>query len=308
MLVVTAGKAFNDIDAFVCAIAYAHLLRVEGEEARAVFDGPLNHSITAIARAQSNDYTSTYTPNAADEFIYVDLSDPVHFAFYTEGVTNVREIFDHHYGFEAYWQERIGERSHIERIGAAATLIWEEFVKRGKQNAVTPEIANLLLLAIFQNTLNFKSPETTARDHAAYAALTKQASLSQDWQERYSSEMLHELSNNFEQSITNDTKIFADAELVFSQFEITSDAHEFLKTFKADIDAFFSTFDLMKCLVNIIDVNTEVSVLYSNESAWLHTVVKPLFDHIVTENEQALTVPLIQRKRVVKMLNEAGAI
>lgn len=304
MIMVTAGKAFNDIDACACAIAYAHLLRADGEDVRAVFAGPLNHSVTALARTQSNNYATTYASNADDEFVYVDLSDLVHFAFYTEGATTVREIFDHHYGFENYWHERIGERAHIERVGAAATLIWEQYVKRSKESTITPAIANLLLLAIFQNTLNFKSPETTERDHAAYTALLQKTTLPDDWQTQYSSEMLFELANNFEQSITNDTKIFLDSGLVFSQFEIATDAHEFLKTFKTKIDAFFLKFDSMKCLINIIDTNTEQSVLYSNNIEWLHTHVKPLFDGVIAENDYAVTVPLTQRKWVLKMLQE----
>lgn len=304
-IIVTAGQTFNDIDAFACAIAYAQLLRLEGEQVVAVFAGPLNHTVTELAKTQNNDYRTDYVPQPNDAFVYVDISDAKYFAFYTEGVTKVREIFDHHYGCEEYWRVQLGDRAHVERVGAAATLIWEEYVKRGRQKEISPEIANLLLLAIFQNTLNFNSSETNERDRAAFADLKNKISLPENWQQIYLSEMSAGLAANFGEAIINDTKIFAGYRLVFSQFEIMESPTDFLNLYKPQIDEFFSKFSKMICLVNIADINSKKSLLYANDKDWLNLKLKPLFAAAQSEkNASFFITQIIQRKQVIKLIQE----
>lgn len=306
MYIVSAGKSFNDIDAFGCAIAYAELLRLEGKEAKAVFIGPLNHSVTRLALEQGGDYHTEYSPAAEDRFVYVDLSAPEHFAFPDENESKVAEIYDHHYGYEDYWKERLGEHSNIERVGAAATLIWEEFKKRGFDNQISPASANVLALAILQNTLNFTSSETNERDLAAFNDLGPYVTMSADWQQRYFVECAAGMREHFSETLSNDTKTmanyFGDKTLVFSQLEITEDPIAFLEQYKSAIDAYWSKFENKRCLVNIPDIMSKTSLLYSDDSEWLHGALEPLFSDVTESGPSWIRVPIHQRKQILKLL------
>lgn len=128
-IVVTSGQAFADIDAVGCAIAYAELFRLEGKPAEAVFPGVLNNSVTESVKAWGLEYLTDPT-DPDTQYVLVDISDLQYVAACTRQGT-VIEVYDHHPGFESYWKEKIVADAHIEPIGAAATLIWEEFKKRG---------------------------------------------------------------------------------------------------------------------------------------------------------------------------------
>ncbi len=306
MYVVTAGKAFNDIDAFGCAIAYAELLRKEGKNAQAVFIGPLNHSVTELVFEQGGEYTTEYTPRDEDRFIYVDLSGPDHFAFADQDESKIFEIYDHHYGYEEYWRERLGERSHIERVGAAGTLIWEEFKKRGLDKEISSTSANVLALAILQNTLNFTSSETNERDLAAFKELGSHVTMTGNWQERYFEECSDGMHTHFDETLRNDTKtiekFFSSQKLIFSQLEITENPVAFLERYRSAIDTYWSGFENKRSLINIADIVSKFSVLYSDSPEWLHSVCKPLFSNTLESTSSWIRVPIYQRKQILKLL------
>ena len=304
MFIVTAGKAFNDIDAFGCAIAYAELLRAEGKEAQAVFIGPLNHSVTAMALEQKAPYLLSYDLKPDDQLIYVDLSDPAHFAFTGLVDTRVAELFDHHYGWEEYWKQRLGERSHIERVGAAATLIWEEFKKRDQ--AISAASANVLALAILQNTLNFTSSETNDRDTSAFGELKAFIDLAEGWEEKYFAQCAEGMHTHFEETLRSDTKIFdayfGEQKFVFSQLEITEDPIAFLHRCKDAIDSYWSEFPGARAIMNIADISSKTSLLYSNDSAWLKQNIQPLFESVLDVDTAMVRIPIHQRKQILKLL------
>lgn len=89
----------------------------------------------------------------------------------------VTEIFDHHFGFETYWKDKLGEKAKIEPIGAAATLIWEEYKKRGFENSISHESATLLAYAIISNTVHFLFDMTSERDKIALKELRCKSNL-----------------------------------------------------------------------------------------------------------------------------------
>ena len=70
------------------------------------------------------------------------------------------EIVDHHRigGFESEAVVNITVAS----VGATATLISEKYLENGAE--IRPELAGILLGAIAADTMNFRSPTTTARD------------------------------------------------------------------------------------------------------------------------------------------------
>lgn len=311
MFIVTAGKAFNDIDAFACAVAYAELLRLEGKDAQAVFVGPLNHTVTSLALEQDAPYALEYVPKDEDQMIYVDLSDPAHFAFSDLDESRVVEIFDHHYGWEEHWKTRLGERSHIERVGAAATLIWEEFKKRDQK--ISAASAKLLSIAILQNTLNFTSTETNERDTQAFEELKAFINLPAGWQERYFSECAQGMRAQFRETLRSDTKIFEryfdEQTFVFSQLEITEDPVVFLEKYRQEIDGYWSEYPGARAIINIADISSKTSLLYSNDVTWLRDVLAPMYQCSTTlihyeDGSGTITIPIHQRKQILKALQK----
>lgn len=211
--VVTTGETFADIDAVACAIAYAELLTLEGKSAEVVFPGVLNNSITPTIREWGLDYR-TEPSTAEAEFVVMDVSDPKYFATAATAGT-IAEVYDHHPGFEAYWRERLGEHSHIEPIGACATLIWEEFAKRRKVNEISQLSVRLLAVAILSNTLNFGAVITHERDRRAFETLWQRSGLSDAWIGEYFAEQETEIRRNVVQAIVDDTKVFTIANIPF---------------------------------------------------------------------------------------------
>src|SRR5438093_982303 len=128
-LIVTSGQSFTDIDALACAVAYAELLRLEGNAAEAVLPGPLNHSIMPTMRAWKLSYVTKPTL-AIYQSIVVDVSEPKHIAVCVFP-DSIIEIYDHRYGFQDVWNKKLGAHAHIELVGSCATLVWEQFEKRG---------------------------------------------------------------------------------------------------------------------------------------------------------------------------------
>ena len=204
-IVVTSGQQFTDIDALSCVIAYADLLNLNGFKAQAVLPGTLNNSITKTIKEWGLNFNNK--PDLTNpEFVLMDISNKKEFANFVSE-KNISELFDHRYGYENYWKDKLGNNSHIEMVGACATLIWEEFVNYGKEKQINPISANLLYTAIASNTLNFKSTVTTKRDEEAFNNLEKYINLPQYWIKTYFSEQDSEKLNDIYGSIINDTKV-----------------------------------------------------------------------------------------------------
>lgn len=204
-IVVTAGERFTDIDALACAVAYAELLKLEGKNVEAVLPGPLNYSVTPTVRSWGLDFVAKPT-FAEYNSVLVDVSEESHFAICTQGHP-IAEVYDHRHGFENIWKERLGEHSHIEFVGSCATLIWEEFKKRGYSEKISCTSARLLAYAILSNTLNFKAQVSTPRDVQALAQLQQYAMLEEGWSAEYFKEQEAVVFQDVGKAIGEDTKI-----------------------------------------------------------------------------------------------------
>ncbi len=204
-IVITAGEPFTDIDALSCAIGYQDLLRLEGKTALAVLPGPLNQSVTASIKAWGLDF-ATMPPKGEIDVVLVDISNPDYIASFANP-ENVMEIYDHHMGYEQFWSSKIGKSAKIEFVGAAATLVWEEWVARGFANQIIPKTANLLYTGIVSNTLNFKASITTARDHRAIKELSHYTDLPDDWIAEYYREQERSILSDIVAATSDDTKV-----------------------------------------------------------------------------------------------------
>jgi len=223
-IVVTSGQPFTDIDALACAVSYSELLRVEGKDSQAILPGPLNKTITKEIKSWKLNY-STKSNSEDPNCVLVDISDPEYFANFVNE-KNIVELFDHRYDFENYWKERLGKNSHIEMVGACATLIFEEFAERVNPLKISRVSANLLSTAIISNTLNFKASVTKNRDINAYEKLKRFTNLPKDWVKIYFTDQDRETDLDIRNSLINDTK---NLEPIIGQLELWDSKSVILK-------------------------------------------------------------------------------
>ncbi len=202
--IVTAGNAWVDIDAYACIIAYTELLQLEGKQAEAVNPGSLNASIPDYLAELG--HFRTEPSDSISSIVLVDISDPKFVSSFVKP-ENVIEVYDHHLGFEQFWKDRLGDKTHIEFIGACATLIWEEILKRGFANQISKQSATLLAAAIVSNTLNFNASMTSERDRLVFQELSKRADLSNDFVANYFHNCEATLLGDIPSALKSDTKI-----------------------------------------------------------------------------------------------------
>lgn len=206
-IVVTAGSTYLDIDAYACCAAMAELLQLRGENAIAYSKAPCNYSICGSLREQW--YILQDLPgdvSAEDvQYVIVDVSDP-DFLKSSVPLDRIAEVYDHHVGFEEYWAERIGDGSHIEFIGAAATLIYREWRKAGLQARMSRPTALLLIAAILDNTLNLTSSNTTEEDKEVFRALCRRENVTEEWCAAYFSEVQASVEADLKNALFKDMK------------------------------------------------------------------------------------------------------
>lgn len=303
-IVVTSGQLFADIDTVGCAIAYAELLRLEGKPAEAVFPGVLNNSVTDSVRAWGLDYLIAPT-HPDTQYVLVDISDPQYVATCTRQGT-VTEVYDHHPGFESYWKEKIGTNAHIEPIGAAATLIWEEFQKRGQAENITKQSAQLLTVAILSNTLNFGAVITDERDRVAFAELQKRFPLSEEWISNYFIEQESAVKRDVRQAIVNDTKVVTfptfPSTVTVGQLELW-DGSSFLKNNVETIEAALQSFGHEYWIMSIPSLSEKKNHFYTRNQE-----LKALFSQglsIAFDGDFATSPRLWLRKEIIKQLSKA---
>lgn len=209
--ILTAGSTYLDIDAYACMVALAELMKLQGVNAVAYSQAPCNYSVCGSLVEEWQILRELPPGASADtaKYIIVDVSDP-DFLKKSVPLHQVTEVYDHHAGFEKYWQERIGEGTHIEFIGAAATLIYREWNRSGLQDRMKPGTAKLLLAAILDNTLNLTSSNTTEEDRKAFSALCAHAGVGEDFRSAYFSDVQRSVECDLQNALFGDIKSVRD--------------------------------------------------------------------------------------------------
>ena len=217
-ILITAGSAYLDIDAYACVVAMAELLRLQGENAIAYSKAPCNYSVCSslIASGQILRELPVDVSEQDARYIVVDVSDP-EFLKSSVSLERVVEVYDHHVGFEDFWSERIGDGSHIEFIGAAATLIYRQWQKTGLQDRMSRKTALLLISAILDNTLNLTSNNMTQEDRDVYFALCAHAHVGEEFRAEYFSEVQKSVEADLKNAIFGDIKTIRDNTILPSQ-------------------------------------------------------------------------------------------
>lgn len=206
-MIVTAGASYLDIDAYACMAAMAELLRLQGIGAEAWSDAPCNYSV-CHSLMRDGQFRKEIPPENTS-YIIVDVSDPEYLAL-SVPLDRIIAVYDHHVGFEDYWQERIGENAHIEFIGAAATLIYREWKNAGLKQKMSKGSARLLAAAILDNTLDLTSANTTDEDREAFRELCVLAGIDESWRGAYFSEVQRNVEADLKNALLGDLKTVRD--------------------------------------------------------------------------------------------------
>ncbi len=162
------GKILPDLDAVACAIAYSKYLKIKDptQEFTPVFETDINFESKYVLdklNIKSNIVLgkNKYNPNLMNaNFIMVDFSGTLGLPTFVEK-EKVNEVIDRR-DFPEY-ESFPKAKWRIDKVGAAATII-AEFYFFDKFVELEPTTATLLLTAIYSNTVNFKSSNTTFRD------------------------------------------------------------------------------------------------------------------------------------------------
>lgn len=300
MKVVTSGLTFLDIDGYACAVAYAELLNLQGQTAIAFSSAVLNESISKTVQSWQAPLSTNYIFNDNDSFILVDVSE-IDFLDKVVEIDRVEEVIDHHVGFEAYWQEKLGLKSTIELIGAACTQIYEKWAAASLIDRMSETSARLLISGILDNTLNFKSDVTTPRDIAAYQKLLEIAHLPDDWTAQYFRECEEAILSDARTAIVNDSKMMnfknIDSDsFTFGQMVIWDGSHiinEYRdiieQTMKSSSEDWF---------INVVSIDAGISYfICSNDKVcvWANKVVGAKFDGLLGRADR-----LWLRKEIVR--------
>lgn len=292
-------NGFIDIDGLACAVAYAELLRLEGKDALAVMTDPLNASITPGLRGIAKSYT--INRESWDEYIIVDMSEPKILETFVP-LDKITEIYDHHFWYEEYWKERLGNNSVIEYIGAAATLIWEQYDKRGFADRISIESATLLAHAIISNAANFRSNTTIDRDRKALQELEQIAGLATDWIITYFLEQQDSIRENIAEAIKLDTKICNFRQIhepsAFGQIEIW-DTETFLED--VNLDNVFRLMGYENWIFNLMELDSGKTVIISNMEEILSILSGKLHLPVVEKSISLDTI--IFRKEILALLD-----
>lgn len=205
--IITAGSNYLDIDAYACMVGLAELLRLKGENAIAWSPAAHNYSVvpSLVEEGQILRELPSGDWEEKADYIIVDVSDPEYLGL-SVPLNRVVGVYDHHVGFESYWQTRIGENARIEFIGAAATLIYREWKSAGLQDRMTASTAQLLAAAILDNTLNLTSSNTTEEDRDAFRTLCEKAGLDETWRASYFAEVQKNVEADLKNALFNDLK------------------------------------------------------------------------------------------------------
>ncbi len=301
---ITAGEKYTDIDALACAFAYDELLKLKGEASEVVLPGVLNHSVTEHVRILLPEITRLRPLGEGDSIVLVDVSDPNEIAHFATA-EKVSEVFDHHSGFEDFWKEKIGSQSHIEMIGACATLIWEEWKKSKFENMISSTSAKLLAYAIVSNTLNFSVDITSDRDIFAFREILQFANVPKDWIKEYFEAQEKTLYSNVVETIKNDTKVFTfsflDAPLTFGQLELW-DGSSFLKNNLEAIEKALSSFGTQYQMMSIPSISEGKNYIYTKDEK-IQKYLEQILG-ITFRDNSAQTTSLLLRKQILKKLQE----
>ncbi len=302
-IVITSGSAFTDIDTLASAIGLKELLSQTGNQTEVVLPGEFNSSITESIRnwqiqVLKNPQLTNY------QTILVDISNPQYICSWVDS-DSIMALYDHHFGFEAYWREKIGDQAIIKPIGACATLIWEQYAQKELTPTISTLSANLLTTAIISNTLNLKSSVTSSRDIQALAQLKPYTNLPINWPEKYFTEVEQHIFQDIPTAIKNDTKVQEITNLnqtfVIGQIELW-DSSGFIRDHQKEIRDVLTSFGNPNWFMTSPSISQGINYLYTENEE-----IKVSLSQIINakfEGNVGTTPKLWLRKEILRELQK----
>jgi manganese-dependent inorganic pyrophosphatase len=176
MTICVVGHANPDTDSVTSAIAFAALLKAQGQDAKACMQiaaADLNPESTTVLKRFGLTAPELLTDAAGQEIALVDFSDiaqgPANLAS-----ANVVAVVDHHKIGDLTTNNPILFRA--EPVGCTGTVLNKMYKEAGV--AIPKDVAGGMLAAILSDTVNFKSPTCTDDDKAAVNDLKAVAGVS----------------------------------------------------------------------------------------------------------------------------------
>lgn len=292
-----------DLDGVAGAIAYGEFLQKTGVDAVVGIIGEPHDEAKYVLNRFHLEYPQTITnSDGFNEVILVDASD----LNGLEGKISpekVMEIIDHRKVHEA--DKFPHAKTHIELVGAAATLVAEKFV--GNNVDISIESATLLYAAIISNTFNFKGSVTTDRDRAAAEWLNTVAKLPASfWRDVFiaksdlaGDKLAKRIEDDFAWFVMDDKKVgIAQVEVIGAQKLIAERSGEIihkLKTIKVNMGldfVFLNTVELEDTKNFFLAQDIETQDL-------LEKVLGVRFTGVVAERTN-----IVIRKQIVPLLRD----
>jgi len=307
--VVTSGAKYADIDVLASVAAYSELLRLLGKNARAVVTAPFNETVSSTVRSWSLPVEQSFEADSENvRFVLADVSDPKYAEPFVDK-DRVVQVFDHHAGMEDFWGDRLVEgSSHIEPVGACATLIWERFKAYGKDGQISTTVANLLYTAIYSNTLALNSSVTTERDRTALDELSRYVELPDDWGAQYYREIEENIVSDVVGAVSNDTKRFdidgrnyAIAQLeVWDAGRLLADP-DFIEKIKAGM-AIDDSVD-KRWFLNLVSIGEGVSYIVTSSGFMQAELGSTISVNFSSGGPIGVTNQLFLRKQIIPLLS-----
>ncbi len=173
MSVYVTGHKNPDTDSVTAAIAYAELLKAQGEDAIPSMQGEMNPETVTVLERFGVSAPEIMTDATGKTIALVDHSD-LNQAPDNLDANNVVAIVDHH---------KIGDVTTnnpifccVKPVGCTGTVLKQLYDIAGV--SVDGKVAGLMLSAILSDTVNFKSPTCTDEDKKAVAELKEIAGVS----------------------------------------------------------------------------------------------------------------------------------
>jgi manganese-dependent inorganic pyrophosphatase len=251
-----------DADGVICSLTYAALFK--GEHAGSCLAGAFGgfNAETKVILDFCNLEFPVLLDTVPDvgDFVLVDTH---HIAQLPDGFPPARVmlIIDHHTAGDV----DLFRHAEIvnERVGAAATLIYERAV--AGEHPLEPEIARALAAAIISNTLEFAAPSTSERDRQAFRELAQLGG----WIEAFTISMREArselLDGPLNEILKREAKTFdfGSQRIVISQLEVPSG--EVILTRKDSleegIDDLARDLSAAGAILNIVDLGRKFSTL-----------------------------------------------
>ena len=305
LIYVTSAGTYTDIDTYACATAYGELLRLKGYNAHAVISKNFTESIPKFLHELKVEYLDQTTVNLekADSLIIVDRSD-IDGLKSSIDIAKVKEVYDHHFGYEKYWQNLLGKNSYIEKVGSCATLIWGAISGAIRKDCFEQKISrNSLMLiysAIISNTLNFKAGVTTQKDINSANEIKSLAQIDDTYVEKYFTTVTANIEKDPYNAMLKDVKAVkvGDQKIAIGQLELWNSANV-ISSLVDQIPGFLPGFQDLPFFITVASISDGKTTFISNSSAVKKLLGNALNFTWISEDFFVLD-KLLLRKEIIK--------